>query len=185
MKRPNLKGGADWSDADYIAHFRSKTVLTERGCWQWYKDLGRGPRGPYYPQGGYRGKRPQLNRLMLALTQRPLEPHEKACHRCDNPLCINPDHLWIGTQKENIQDAIAKGHQQFHPSHYTHCKHGHEFTPENTWLTKEGYRHCKECQRIKQRRRYRENPQRHNQRHRERIARKKQQQSAQNGKGDV
>lgn len=33
----------------------------------------------------------------------------KVCHTCDNPKCINPNHLWLGTQKENIQDCIAKG----------------------------------------------------------------------------
>jgi len=31
------------------------------------------------------------------------------CHACDNPRCINPDHLWVGTAKENMQDAKRKG----------------------------------------------------------------------------
>lgn len=35
------------------------------------------------------------------------------CHKCDTPLCINPDHLFLGTPKENTQDMIQKGRKVF------------------------------------------------------------------------
>jgi DNA invertase Pin-like site-specific DNA recombinase len=37
-----------------------------------------------------------------------LPPHLQICHVCDNPPCVRPDHLWLGTQKDNVQDALQK-----------------------------------------------------------------------------
>jgi hypothetical protein len=37
------------------------------------------------------------------------------CHRCDTPLCVNPDHLFLGTQRDNMYDAIAKGRLKMPP----------------------------------------------------------------------
>jgi hypothetical protein len=66
------------------------------------------------------------------------------CHRCDNPVCVNPDHLFDGSQLENLLDCVRKGRHK--GKSQTHCKHGHEFTPENTYLWK-NHRHCRTCMR--------------------------------------
>ena len=52
------------------------------------------------------------------------------CHTCDNPSCCNPGHFFLGTTQENSRDAQRKG--RFFNQKKTHCKNGHEFTPENT-----------------------------------------------------
>lgn len=68
---------------------------------------------------------------------------------CSNKHCINPEHLYLGTQKQNVEDmARNKNHGQ---QKKNHCKNGHEFTLENTGYsnktTKTQQRYCKECKR--------------------------------------
>ncbi len=52
-------------------------------------------------------------------------------HTCDNPPCINPEHLWLGTRGDNNRDAAAKGRHA--GMNATHCPNGHEWTAENTY----------------------------------------------------
>lgn len=69
-------------------------------------------------------------------------------HLCRNRLCVNPAHLEVVTQRENVMRGLSPAAIQ---SAKTHCKHGHEFTPENTRTRKagvrSGHRDCKECER--------------------------------------
>lgn len=51
-------------------------------------------------------------------------------HRCDNPPCVNPDHLFLGTNQENQLDCGAKGRRP--QSLLTHCKRGHSFADHGT-----------------------------------------------------
>ena len=78
-------------------------------------------------------------------------------HKCDNPPCWNPDHLYKGTQSENRRDSIRKGRtagpwgMAALQAAQKHCKRGHEFTPENTRVSK-GKRACKTCAKEREKR---------------------------------
>lgn len=70
-------------------------------------------------------------------------------HRCDNPSCVNPDHLYLGTRSDNFKDFVARKRSPFLKK--THCPRGHPYAGENLRVVNyKGYlrRACKECQRL-------------------------------------
>lgn len=81
------------------------------------------------------------HRAVFELSARPLVDGETIDHLCRNTSCCNPAHLEPVPLAENIRRAKRR---------LTHCKHGHEFTPENTYWRKEGRRMCRACGRSRQ-----------------------------------
>lgn len=65
-------------------------------------------------------------------------------HLCRNPLCVNPDHLEAVTHRENVLRGVGPTALN---ARKTHCKRGHEFSPENTYRDPAGGRRCRQCAR--------------------------------------
>lgn len=83
----------------------ANTVETETGCLEWQKT--RVYRG--YGQVWVRGKMVLVHREMASLIYGPPKPKDFALHSCDNPPCINPQHLRWGTNSDNMKDMYARG----------------------------------------------------------------------------
>jgi hypothetical protein len=125
-----------WLELDTGSQKRFWSKVDKSGeCWVWTgghrTSNGYGRFQPTYP-----GPTIVAHRIAYELLVGPIPEGLQLDHLCRNRLCVNPAHLEPVTLIENIRRARP-----------THCKHGHEFTPENTISVRSrpGRRHCRKC----------------------------------------
>jgi HNH endonuclease len=116
------------------------------GCWNW--TATRNNKG--YGKMRYLGKNQYLHRLSAHFyLGYDLKSPLIVCHRCDNPACFNPKHLFIGTRKDNSRDCVNKGRYDG-PKPWTHCKRGHPLSGDNLYVRKDTGRNvCRTCSVIR------------------------------------
>lgn len=117
------------------------------GCWEWTA-------GKAYGYGRFcvrHGHVMHAHRYSYELRFGEIPLGMNVLHRCDNPGCVRPSHLFLGRQLENVRDMMAKGRARFGAaeaqSRKECCVNGHPLAGENLWLDKKGWRHCIECRR--------------------------------------
>lgn len=122
----NLKNGHTKSCGECVNHITNEQYdsliasrilehihITESGCWEWQK--GRHEFG--YGWVSYRGRSQTAHTLSYKLFCGPTNGMY-VLHKCDNPSCCYPLHLFLGTQQDNIRDAMLKGRMPHGESHW-------------------------------------------------------------------
>lgn len=85
--------------------FEKVVPVPEAGCWLWMASTNKAGYGQFMLHG-----RPHLaHRISLNLAGTEIPDGMHVCHKCDTPACVNPDHLFLGTQQDNVSDMIRKG----------------------------------------------------------------------------
>ncbi len=78
------------------------------GCWLW--TAAKSPRGyGMIGAGGRLDGTLRAHRVSWILHRGEIPEGKEVCHQCDTPLCVNPDHLFLGSHEENMHDAVKKG----------------------------------------------------------------------------
>lgn len=82
---------------------------SEDECWEWSGGKTSKQTGRNYGVVWINGERWKTHRLAWVYEFGPIPRGMNVCHKCDNPPCCNPSHLFIGTTKDNVADCLAKG----------------------------------------------------------------------------
>jgi hypothetical protein len=111
------------------------------GCIEWTHSLNNKGYGVVWREG----VRWLAHRLVYADVYGPIPEGLQVRHRCDNPPCVNLEHLVVGTQSDNMSDSVERGRHA--NAIKTHCPKNHDYDEANTYIDSKGRRFCRACNR--------------------------------------
>ncbi len=135
MKRPALERMGD------------RTVVTQDGCWEWRGGLMKNGYGQVHVTVDGKKRNFYTHRVGYEFFGGPIPEGLQIDHLCRNRCCWNPAHLECVTGAVNRSRGMGPSLTSARLSARTHCKYGHEFTPENIYRDTRGARQCRVCNR--------------------------------------
>lgn len=109
-------------------------IKLDTGCWEWIKGYS-----GMYGKVRIKYKTMLAHRASYIAFKGQIPEKMLVCHKCDNPKCVNPEHLFLGTQKDNINDAIKKGRVNYKGINNRFCKLSENQIEEIIKLKEEGF----------------------------------------------
>lgn len=127
-----------------VEDFYRKINKTD-SCWLW---MGK-PDKDGYGKFTLNKKRQRAHRISYKLNIGPIpEDKPQILHHCDNPPCVRPEHLYAGTNKENMRDKVTRNRASNQNKFKTTCPRGHEYDTFRKKKNGKTERRCKTCDKI-------------------------------------
>ncbi len=143
------------SALDYADELRRRfaakvhVVRGAEGCWFWTGTRKSTGYGQFW--NGHRTV--QAHRWSWEQRNGPIPEGLEIDHLCKQRDCVNPRHLEVVTRGENVRRSSSGAATAAVHAARTHCREGHELTPENTYVPQPGWRRCRTCMRLARRER--------------------------------